>query len=74
MHLSRCLPKFSPEERNRSNFQKLCNSKHFSNIEYKHGSVIFVMYFFKVPFEEDEEVAENEPNGAANRCAVLSVC
>jgi len=27
---------------------------------------------FKVPFEEDEEMAENEPNGRANRCAVLS--
>lgn len=46
MQLRRCLPKFSPEDRNRSNFQKLCNSKHFSNIEYKHNSVICLMYFF----------------------------
>lgn len=77
MQLNRCLPRFSPEDISRSTFQKLCDSKHFSHIEYKHNSInvfIYLIYFFKVPFEEDEEMAENEPNGTANRCAALSGC
>jgi hypothetical protein len=37
MQLRRCLPMFSPRNRNRWNFWKLCNSKHFPHIEYKHN-------------------------------------
>lgn len=76
MQLSRWLPRFSPEDGNRSNFQRLCNSKNLTHIEYEHNSVniSFVVIFFKVPFEEDEEMAKNEPNGTADRGAVLSVC
>ena len=48
MQLSSWLSRFSPEDGNRSNFQRLCNSKNFTLIEYGHNSVnvSFVLIFF----------------------------